>query len=217
METSYIIIALCLIGCLGNQLYYYRIMFDWLSSCDNPGIHVVIFYQYCRFLFLFWHAGDDDGANVIPFFTSIVGFYFFSGMPVMMMAQTLFRSMDNFALVVVLFFILCGNIMTAALVVVLFFILCGNIMTAGSIVDKLIKVANAVVGFFPGGLAMAGVLACGMFGAISGSTVATVVAIGGFMIPALMENQYDEQFSVGIMTTSPILGVMFFDLLIFLL
>ncbi len=54
---------------------------------------------------------------------------------------------------------------------------------------------------------MAGILACGFFGAISGSTVATVVAIGGFMIPALIENEYDEQFSVGIMTTAPILGV----------
>jgi len=124
------------------------------------------------------------------FFTSILGFVYFTDMPILMLAQTMFRSMDNFALVVVLFFILCGNI-----------------MTSGSIVDKLIKVANAVVGFFPGGLAMAGVLACGMFGAISGSTVATVVAIGGFMIPALMDNQYDEKFSVGIMTTAPILGV----------
>jgi len=54
---------------------------------------------------------------------------------------------------------------------------------------------------------MAGILACGFFGAISGSTVATVVAIGGFMIPALLENNYDEKFSVGVMTTAPILGV----------
>jgi C4-dicarboxylate transporter DctM subunit len=94
-----------------------------------------------------------------------------------------------------------------ALIVVLFFVLCGNIMTTGSIVQKLIKTANVLVGFLPGGLAIAGVLACGFFGAISGSTVATVVAIGGFMIPALMENHYDEEFSVGIMTTAPILGI----------
>jgi C4-dicarboxylate transporter DctM subunit len=94
-----------------------------------------------------------------------------------------------------------------ALVVVLFFILCGNIMTTGSIVHKLIKTANVMVGFLPGGLAMAGVLACGFFGAISGSTVATVVAIGGFMIPALIDNGYDEKFSVGIMTTAPNLGI----------
>ena len=94
-----------------------------------------------------------------------------------------------------------------ALVVVLFFILCGNIMTAGSIVEKLINVANAFVSWLPGGLGMAGVLACALFGAISGSTVATVVALGGFMIPALMDNGYPEKYTLGLMTTSPNLGV----------
>jgi tripartite ATP-independent transporter DctM subunit len=54
---------------------------------------------------------------------------------------------------------------------------------------------------------MAGVIACGLFGAISGSTVATVVALGGFMIPALIENGYPEKYSIGLMTTSPNLGV----------
>jgi C4-dicarboxylate transporter DctM subunit len=51
------------------------------------------------------------------------------------------------------------------------------------------------------------VLACGLFGAISGSTVATVVALGGFMIPALLENGYPEKYTLGLMTTSPNLGV----------
>ncbi len=54
---------------------------------------------------------------------------------------------------------------------------------------------------------MAGVIACGLFGAISGSTVATVVALGGFMIPALMDNGYPEKYTLGLMTTSPNLGV----------
>jgi C4-dicarboxylate transporter DctM subunit len=134
-------------------------------------------------------------ATYIPvfmclFFTSVLGFVIFTDLPLLLLAQTLFRSMDNFALVVVLFFILCGNI-----------------MTAGSIVEKLIKVANALVSWLPGGLGMAGVIACGLFGAISGSTVATVVALGGFMIPALIENGYPEKYSIGLMTTSPNLGV----------
>jgi C4-dicarboxylate transporter DctM subunit len=106
------------------------------------------------------------------------------------LVDAFFKSMDKFPLVVVLFFILCGNI-----------------MCSGSIVDKLIKVAKAFVGFFPGGLGMAGIIACGLFGAISGSTVATVVAIGGFMIPALVAEGYDEKYAVGVMTTSPILGI----------
>jgi C4-dicarboxylate transporter DctM subunit len=124
------------------------------------------------------------------FFTGFVGLVFMLGIDPLIVIEVLYRSMDKFALVVVLFFILCGNI-----------------MTTGSIVKKLINVANALVGFLPGGLAMAGILACGFFGAISGSTVATVVAIGGFMIPALIENGYDEEFSVGIMTTAPNLGI----------
>lgn len=134
-------------------------------------------------------------ATYIPvfmclFFTATLGFVIFTDLPLLLLAQTLFRSMDNFALVVVLFFILCGNI-----------------MTAGSIVEKLIKVANALVSWLPGGLGMAGVLACGLFGAISGSTVATVVALGGFMIPALIKHGYPEQYTIGLMTTSPNLGV----------
>lgn len=124
------------------------------------------------------------------FFTGLVGLVWGVGIDPQIVVEVLYRSMDKFALIVVLFFVLCGNI-----------------MTTGSIVQKLIKTANVLVGFLPGGLAMAGILACGFFGAISGSTVATVVAIGGFMIPALIENHYPEDFSVGVMTTAPILGI----------
>lgn len=124
------------------------------------------------------------------FFTGTFGLVYLVGIDPQIVIEVLYRSMDKFALIVVLFFVLCGNI-----------------MTTGSIVEKLIKTANVLVGFLPGGLSMAGILACGFFGAISGSTVATVVAIGGFMIPALLRNGYDEQFSIGIMTTAPILGV----------
>ncbi len=134
-------------------------------------------------------------ASYVPvflclFFTAVLGFMIFTDLPLLLLAQSLYRSLDNFALVVVLFFILCGNI-----------------MTAGSIVKKLIDVANVLLSWLPGGLGMAGVLACGLFGAISGSTVATVVALGGFMIPALLANGYPEKYSVGLMTTSPNLGV----------
>src|SRR4030042_1868264 len=119
------------------------------------------------------------------FFTGILGFVFFApDTQTLMLVQSFFKSMDNFALVVVLFFILCGNI-----------------MTAGTIVEKLIKMVNTLVSWLPGGLGMAGCLGCGLFGAISGSTVATVVALGGFMIPALMRNKYPEGFAIGLMTS----------------
>jgi C4-dicarboxylate transporter DctM subunit len=124
------------------------------------------------------------------FFTAAIGLIFFLDMPLGLLIQTLFRSLDNFSLVVVLFFILCGNI-----------------MSKGKTVEKLINLANALVSWLPGGLGMAGVIGCGLFGAISGSTVATVVALGGFMIPALMRNGYDEKYTLGLMATSPNLGV----------
>lgn len=124
------------------------------------------------------------------FFTAAIGFVAYLNMPLDVLTQTLFRSLDKFALVVVLFFILCGNI-----------------MSRGKTVEKLINLANALVSWLPGGLGMAGVIGCGLFGAISGSTVATVVALGGFMIPALIKNGYDEKYTLGLMTTSPNLGV----------
>ncbi|MBB5348665.1 TRAP transporter large permease [Desulfoprunum benzoelyticum] len=134
-------------------------------------------------------------VSMVPVYLSLflagtVGLVFMVGIDPQIVIEVLYRSMDKFALVVVMFFILCGNI-----------------MTTGSIVAKLIKTANVLVGFLPGGLSMAGVLACGFFGAISGSTVATMVAIGGFMIPALIKHGYDEKFSIGIMTTAPVLGI----------
>lgn len=124
------------------------------------------------------------------FFAGLAGLFWGAGIDPQIVIEVLYRSMDKFALVVVLFFVLCGNI-----------------MTTGSIVKKLINSANILVGWLPGGLAMAGILACGFFGAISGSTVATMVAIGGVMIPALIENGYDRKFAVGAMTTAPILGI----------
>ncbi len=124
------------------------------------------------------------------FFTSAISLLIWTDIPILLLIQTIFRSMDNFALIVVLFFILCGNI-----------------MTAGTIVEKLIKFSNILVSWLPGGLGMAGVIACALFGAISGSTVATVVALGGFMIPALRRHGYPDNYSVGVMTTAGNLGV----------
>ena len=91
---------------------------------------------------------------------------------------------------------------------VIFFIAAGNIMTRGSLASRLIKVGQALVGGFSGGLAITSVLLCMFFAAISGSSPATVVAIGTIMIPALMKSGYDSRFSVGLLTCAGSLGVM---------
>jgi C4-dicarboxylate transporter, DctM subunit len=91
---------------------------------------------------------------------------------------------------------------------VLFFIVAGNIMTRGSLASRLIKVGQALVGGFSGGLAITSVLLCMFFAAISGSSPATVVAIGTIMIPALVKSGYSSRFSVGLLTCAGSLGIM---------
>jgi C4-dicarboxylate transporter DctM subunit len=91
---------------------------------------------------------------------------------------------------------------------VVFFIVAGNVMTRGSLASRLIKVGQALVGGFSGGLAITAVLLCMFFAAISGSSPATVVAIGTIMIPALIKSGYDTRFSVGLLTTAGSLGIM---------
>ncbi len=134
-------------------------------------------------------------AATIPVFlclllTAVIAVSIYTDLPMQLLVQGMFRAMDNFSLVVVLYFILCGNI-----------------MTTGATVDKLIKFANELVSWFPGGLGMAACVACGLFGAVSGSTVATVVAMGGFLIPALIAEGYPERYSVGLLTASGNLGI----------
>ncbi len=89
-----------------------------------------------------------------------------------------------------------------------FFILAGALMTAGSMADRLIAFAKAMVGFMPGGLLVATIIACLFFAAISGSSPVTVIAIGSIMFPALVDNRFDEDRSLGLVTTAGTLGVL---------
>jgi len=88
------------------------------------------------------------------------------------------------------------------------FILAGAIMTAGSIADRLIAFAKAFVSFLPGGLMVATIIACLFFAAISGSSPVTVIAIGGIMFPALIKEGFNEDRSLGLVTTAGTLGVL---------
>ena len=88
------------------------------------------------------------------------------------------------------------------------FILAGAIMTAGSIADRLIAFARAAVNFMPGGLMMATIVSCLFFAAISGSSPVTVIAIGSIMFPALVKEGYDEDQSLGLVTTAGTLGIL---------
>ena len=123
--------------------------------------------------------------------TVMLSLVFFTEVPMLVIIQQMFNSADSFTLMAIPFFVLSGNI-----------------MTAGGISKRLIRVATALFGGMPGGLAIAATAACAFFAAISGSSPATVAAIGAIMIPALMKAKYDDAYSVGIVTSAGSLGIM---------
>lgn len=89
-----------------------------------------------------------------------------------------------------------------------FFIVSSNFLATGGVARRIVRFANALVGWFHGGLAMAGILACILFAAVSGSSPATVVAIGSIMIPGMIEAKYSKRFSVGAIATAGSLGIL---------
>ena len=111
-----------------------------------------------------------------------------AGMPALVLPQKLFAGMNSSSLLAIPFFILAGNIMSRSITV------------------KLIDIANAIIGWIRGSVAVVTVLASALFGAISGSGVATASAIGGITIPAMQREGYPSEFSTAIASISSILG-----------
>ncbi|MFD2174682.1 TRAP transporter large permease [Rhodobacter lacus] len=89
-----------------------------------------------------------------------------------------------------------------------FFILAGNFLTHGGVAKRMINFATAMVGHWHGGLGLAGVIACALFAAVSGSSPATVVAIGSVILPAMVAQGFPKQFGAGVITTSGALGIL---------
>jgi C4-dicarboxylate transporter DctM subunit len=89
-----------------------------------------------------------------------------------------------------------------------FFILAGNFLTHGGVAKRMIRFATSMVGHWHGGLALGGVLACALFAAVSGSSPATVVAIGSILLPAMVKQGYPKRFGVGVIGTAGALGIL---------
>ena len=134
-------------------------------------------------------------ALSIPIFVALSGvvllvFAFFTGTELEMAVLRMFSGIDKFALMSIPFFVLAANL-----------------MSAGGISQRIINLANALVGSFHGGLAITAVLASMFFGAISGSSPATVVAIGGLLFPAMCREGYPKPFSTGLIASAGSLGI----------
>jgi C4-dicarboxylate transporter DctM subunit len=89
-----------------------------------------------------------------------------------------------------------------------FFILAGNFLTHGGVARRMINFATSMVGHFHGGLALASILACAMFALVCGSSVATVVAIGSIVLPAMVAHGYPMRFGAGVIITAGSLGIL---------
>jgi C4-dicarboxylate transporter DctM subunit len=89
-----------------------------------------------------------------------------------------------------------------------FFILAGNFLTHGGVARRMIRFATSMVGHWYGGMGLAGVMACALFAAVSGSSPATVVAIGSIIMPAMLQQGYPKRFGAGVIATSGALGIL---------
>jgi C4-dicarboxylate transporter DctM subunit len=89
-----------------------------------------------------------------------------------------------------------------------FFILGGTFMTTGGVAKRMIRFANACIGHLRGGLAMASVFACMLFAAVSGSSPATVVAVGSIVIAGMVRAGYPLPFAAGVVCNAGTLGIL---------
>ncbi|KMO32385.1 C4-dicarboxylate ABC transporter permease [Methylobacterium variabile] len=123
---------------------------------------------------------------------SVLTFLFtMTTVPIEAVALKLFTGIENFEIMAIPFFILSGNF-----------------LTHGGVARRMINFATAMVGHWHGGLGLAGVMACALFAAISGSSPATVVAIGSIILPAMVAQGFPKRFGAGVITTSGALGIL---------
>ncbi len=123
---------------------------------------------------------------------TVLSFLFFmTEVPIESVALKLFTGIEKFEIMAIPFFILAGNF-----------------LTHGGVARRMIAFATSMVGHWHGGLGLGGVLACALFAAVSGSSPATVVAIGSILMPAMVKAGFPRSFGAGVITTSGALGIL---------
>ncbi|GHU29475.1 ABC transporter permease [Betaproteobacteria bacterium] len=120
---------------------------------------------------------------------AIMVFVSTGGIPYQILAQGMYRGIDNFPLLAIPFFMLAGEI-----------------MNVGGISDRIVRFSKTMIGHIPGGLGYATVIASMLFAAISGSAIASVSAIGAVLIPMMRDNKYDVDTSTALVCTASCLG-----------
>lgn len=145
---------------------------------------IVLFGTFLILLLLSVPIGYTIGIS------SLAGIYFFSDIPLEIIAQKVITGIDSFPLLAIPFFMLAGNL-----------------MSSGGIAKRLVNFFDSLIGHVTGGLGIVTVVVCMFFAAISGSAVATVSAVGAFMIPEMVEHGYDKKFSAALTAAAGTIGV----------
>jgi C4-dicarboxylate transporter DctM subunit len=123
--------------------------------------------------------------------TVLMFLYLLTSVPVEAVALKLFSGIEKFEIMAIPLFILAGNF-----------------LTHGGVAKRMIAFATSMIGHWHGGLALAGILACAMFALVCGSSVATVVAIGSIILPAMVKQGYPKAFGAGVIITAGSLGIL---------
>jgi len=123
--------------------------------------------------------------------TSIVVYVLVAHIPLGVVVQNMFFNMQSYSYSAVPYFILAGNV-----------------MAQGRLAPKMLEIAEAFVGYIPSGMPMAMVVACALFGTLTGSDLATLAAIGGIMFPALVARGWPREFVAGVLGPSALLGML---------
>jgi tripartite ATP-independent transporter DctM subunit len=98
---------------------------------------------------------------------------------------------------------------TPMLVAIPLFTFAGYVLSESGAPKRLIRLSDAVLGWLPGGLSIIALITCAVFTALTGATGLTIIALGGLLLPAMMRGRYPEKFSLGLLTTSGTLGLLF--------
>jgi tripartite ATP-independent transporter DctM subunit len=98
---------------------------------------------------------------------------------------------------------------TPVLVAIPLFTFAGYLLSESGAPKRLIRLSNAVLGWLPGGLSVIALISCAVFTALTGATGLTIIALGGILLPAMTRGKYPEVFSLGLLTTSGTLGLLF--------
>jgi tripartite ATP-independent transporter DctM subunit len=141
----------------------------------------------------------------------IFGFLTISGAPLFLVISaaalvSFYLLGINLSLVIIEMYRLAANPLLIALV---FFSFAGYLLAEGSAGRRLVRLSTAIFGYLPGGLAIVCLVSCAFFTAITGASGVTIVALGGILLPALLEERYPENFALGLITSSGSLGLLF--------